>query len=374
MLINVDESWHDPLQALLDRLVATGGETGVQLAVYHRGRLVFDGAAGLADSASGRPTTPETLFTAFSCSKGVVATLIHLLAERGTLAIDDPVARYWPEFAQHGKERVTLRHVLAHTSGIPQMPSPATPEAMLDWNGMAGAIAALPPLWRPGERSAYHALTFGWILGEVARRADGRSFPELVAREIADPLGIEDLYFGLPDTERDRVAVLESGPPGKRVQALDALLLKAIPIAVTPSPRVYNRDDVRRAVIPAAGGITTARSLARMYTSLIGPVDGVQLFKSARLRDATALQVYSDDPVLEEPIPKALGYFLGGPASPMGTVASRFGHPGAGGSIGFADPARHLGVAFLKNRLLWSPESPSWELVADTVTGLADAH
>ncbi|HEY9900371.1 MAG TPA: serine hydrolase domain-containing protein [Pantanalinema sp.] len=351
------------VQALLDRLTGSGAERGLQVAAYLDGELVIDAASGVADPASERAVTGDTLFTAFSASKGITATAIHLLVEAGGLSYDDRIARFWPQFAANGKGDVTLRQVLAHSAGIPQMPGWITPETMGDWDRICEAIASSPPLWAPGTQSGYHAMTFGWILGEVLRRVDGRPIARFVHDEIARPLGVERLYFGVPADREGDLAVLESGPIRKKAMSVDALILKAIPIAVTPSPKVYNRPEVRRASIPAAGGVMTARVLARLYASLIGEVDGVRLFTSERLKAATALQFDTPDPVLDERIPKALGYFLGTEGSPMGDRPSAFGHPGAGGSIGFADPEKGFAFALLKNRLVWeSHTSPQTAL------------
>lgn len=341
------------LQSLLDELTASGAETGLQVAAYYRGELVADAWSGLADPASGRPVEGDTLFTAFSATKGVTATVIHLLADAGLLDYDVPVAAYWPEFAAKGKERITLRHVLTHTAGVPHMPRGVTPETMIDWEGMVGAIAELEPLWAPGTQTGYHGLTFGWILGEVARRATGEPFAALVRRLIEVPLGLTDLYLGVPDNELDRVATLTSGPISRKPISPDALLLKAIPISVSPQPRVYNRPDVRMAVLPGGGGIMTARSLAKMYASLVSDLEGRRLMRPERLALATTLQTDRHDLVLDEPIRKGLGYFLGAQTSPMGPEPYVFGHPGAGGSLGFGDPRHGFAFALTKNRLVW---------------------
>lgn len=341
------------VQHLLDDLTSTGAETGLQVAAYWRGQLVVDAWSGVADPDSGRPVGPDTLFTAFSATKGITATVIHLLTDDGALDYDVPVADYWPEFAAHGKERITLRHVLAHTAGVPHMPRGVTPERMIDWEWMVSAIADLTPLWQAGERTGYHGLTFGWILAEVARRATGRPFEALVADRLDARAGLEDLYLGVPTPDLSRVATLTSGPISRKPISPDALLLRAIPISVSPSPRVYNRPEVRQAVLPGGGGIMTARALARMYASLVGPVDGRRLMSPDRLAIATSLQTDRHDEVLDEPIRKGLGYFLGSDHSPMGPEPYLFGHPGAGGSLGFGDPAHGFAFALTKNRLVW---------------------
>lgn len=340
--------------ALLDELVASGEELGLQVAAYLDGELVIDAAAGIADRESGRAVDGDTLFTVFSTTKGVTATCIHLLAERGLLRYEDRIARFWPQFAAAGKAQATVRDALTHQVGVPQLPADVTPEHFCDWDGICRAIAAQPPLWEPGSRTGYHAFTFGWILGEVLRRVDGRPIARFVEDEICRPLGIDDLYFGIPEAPEveARVATLENAPPptAAPVPAPDALILQAIRPAIAPGA-IFNRLDLRRASIPGGGGIMTARAIARHYAALVGAVDGVRLLPAQRIAIATELQTEAVDAVIGAPIRKALGYFLGGPLSPMSGRISAFGHPGAGGSIGFADPAYRLAIGFTKNRL-----------------------
>jgi CubicO group peptidase (beta-lactamase class C family) len=342
------------VQSLLEEIIASGEETGLQAAAYLNGELVIDAAAGIADPDTGRSVDGDTLFTVFSTSKGVTATCMHLLAERGQLDYDAPVARYWPEFAARGKERVTVRDALTHRAGVPQMPDGLTPEDICAWDGITAAIADLPLLWEPGTKTGYHAYTFGWILGEVLRRIDGRQIAAFVQEEICAPLGMRDIYFGIPDDVEDRVAPLIGESLTENTGAEDTLLPRAIPPHLAPSARVHNRPDVRRASIPAGGGIMSARAVARHYAALIGEVDGVRLLPPERIRIATELQTDDVDLAIGFPIRKALGYFLGGPYSPMSERITAFGHPGAGGSTAFADPRYGLAAGFTKNRLVTS--------------------
>jgi CubicO group peptidase (beta-lactamase class C family) len=176
-------------QRLLDELVAEGTELGLQVAAYVDGRLALDAWAGVADEATGRPVDGNTLFTVFSTTKGLVATSIHMLVDRGKLDYDAPIADYWPEFGARGKGRVTLRHALSHQAGIPQLPPGLGPETLCDWEAMCAIVAGLEPLWEPGSRTAYHGRTFGWMLGETLRRVDGRDVRAFVHDEIGRPLG-----------------------------------------------------------------------------------------------------------------------------------------------------------------------------------------
>ncbi|HMQ56035.1 MAG TPA: serine hydrolase domain-containing protein, partial [Anaerolineae bacterium] len=186
------------IQNLLDELVESGEEVGLQVAAYLDGRLVVEAWAGLADEATGRPVDGETLFTSWSTTKGFVATCLHLLADRGLVAYDNPVATYWPEFAANGKAAITVRQILTHSAGIPHMPEGVTPDMMTDWTAMCMAIAGHAPLWKPGSKVAYHAWTFGWLIGEIIRRVDGRSIAQFAREELCRPLGIEDFYLGIP--------------------------------------------------------------------------------------------------------------------------------------------------------------------------------
>ena len=196
------------VQSAIDAAIASGSEVGLQVAAYHHGKLVIDAWGGLADPASGKAVDGETLFNVYSVTKAVAATAIHVLADRGLLEYGAPVARYWPEYAAKGKGGTTVRDVLTHRACVPQMPQGVTPERMCDWDWMASAIADLEPLAEPGTRTLYLSMTFGWILGELVRRVDPqhRSLGRFVREEIAAPLGIPDLWIGLPDDQVPRVA------------------------------------------------------------------------------------------------------------------------------------------------------------------------
>lgn len=354
------------IQALLDDLVASGEERGLQVAVYHRGELVVDAWAGVADAATSTPVMPDTLFTVYSVSKGITATAIHILAEQGTLSYDDPIGRYWPEFASNGKAGTLVRHALSHVAGIPQLPAGTRFDDVRDWALMCERIAALTPLWSPGETPCYHALTYGWILGGVAERADGRSFSRIVEEEIARPLGLDDLYFGVPASALDRVATLEEQPE-LRDEEPGAIADIAPPGSIGDAQ--MNRPEIRQACLPAYGLCTNARSLARVYASLIGAgVDGMRLLPPDRVRKATTLEVDGIDASSGYPLRFALGYGLGGPDSAMGDHPSAFGHGGYGGSYGYADPEAGLAVGLTKNRLVVdNPGSDATSRILETV-------
>ncbi len=351
---------NERVTAALEELIASGVESGLQVAAYHHGELVVDTWAGLADVESGRPVDGGTLFTSFSCTKGVTATAVHILVERGVISYDEPIAAHWPEFARRGKQHATIRHALTHRVGVPHMPDGVTPESMSDWDGMCEAIAALEPLWEPGARTGYHAYTFGWILGEVIRRADGRPINQFVQEEICAPLGLDGIHLGIDDATEPRVATLVDGPRPADAPAAppDALIARAIPPAVGILAEPYNNPVVRRAALPAHGGLMNARSLARLYAALAGggELDGARILPADRVRTATRLQTDDLDLAIQQPVRKALGYFQSGAISAMGPRMTAFGHPGAGGAIGFADPEHEFAFALTKSSLVAGAE------------------
>jgi CubicO group peptidase (beta-lactamase class C family) len=362
----------------IDAAIASGREAGVQVAAYHRGRLVVDTWGGLADPAMQRAVDGDTLFNVYSVTKAVAATAIHLLVDRGRLAYDAPVAQYWPEYAAHGKGRTTVRDVLTHRAGIPQMPEGVTPERMCDWDWMARAIADLKPLAEPGSATLYLSMTFGWILGELVRRADAqhRSLGCFVREEIAQPLGIADLWIGIPGEAEPRIArqidAMVPVPP----EYLPPLFLASMPPAVALAPPVFERPDVRRAEVAGVGGIFTARSEARFWAMLAGggELDGVRLLSKELVATLNTPRARSEEPdpvMFGFPIPITIGgYWFGGDQPPVCSARSprAICHPGQGGSIGWADPDSQLAVAICHNRL-FNPATRA----EDAILTIADA-
>lgn len=348
------------VQQLLDSIVESGEETGLQVAAFVDGRQVVDAWAGMADPATGRRVDGDTLFTSWSTTKGFAATCVHILAERGLIDYDAPVARYWPEFAAAGKQAVTVRSALSHTAGVPQMPDGVTPEMLCDWDAIVAAIASHEPLWQPGTQVGYHAFTFGWILGELVRRVDGRPIAQFAREELCAPLGIDGFFLGISDAEAPRVAPLVDGLPPEETPAPE-LARRVAPPQIT-SVEVFNRPDVRRASIPGAGGIMSARAIARHYAMLAGggALGGVRLLSPERVDAARTCQTCGLPDVGGGKVAMGLGYWLAGPPedgrdAAMGPVGA-FGHGGHGGSLGFADPSRRLGFGLAKNRLRFWPE------------------
>ncbi len=343
---------------------------GAALAVYHRGELVVDVWGGMR--ADGEPWQRDTLAMCFSTTKGVVSTALHLLADRGQIEYDAPVATYWPEFAQHGKAGITVRHVLTHSAGLHRMRTLVdSAHRMLDWDHMIGALERAEPAYEPGTRHGYHALTYGWLVGEMIRRVSGRPVARFIDSELASPLALDGLYVGCPPEHRGRVAPLApmAAPVGRRL-GLEPGAVMGGPIGQIPallglpvSPRrlvnallprgiedVLWGPDVMDAEIPAANGFLTARSLAAMYALLAGggEVGGVRLLSPATVRKIGVVQTRGPDLVLVLPMGWRLGYHSA--FTTRGTVPGAFGHFGFGGSGGWADPTRNLALAMVCNR------------------------
>ena len=357
------------VQRALQSLVDDGPEVGLQVAAYVDGALVINACAGAAHEATGRPVDADTLFMLSSTTKGVTATLAAILADRAKLDYDQPMASYWPEFGAHGKDRVTVREVIAQRSGIPQTPVGYSPEWLSDWERMCRGIADLTPMFPPGERTAYASLTFGHMIGEIIRRVDGRSIGQFCQEELAGPLGA-DIYLGVPDDLIDRLAVLKDGPSAPPEH--DARMVGEP--AGSHVAEVFNRREVQQAAIPGSGGIMSARGLARMYAMLAdgGELDGVRILSPAAIRKATELQSYELDEIYRVRVRRGLGYRLGPDAGP-GAGPNAFGHVGGGGSFGYADPDRHFAIGFAKNYFAYNTGDPptrrAGQVVADAVFG-----
>lgn len=342
----VPDNANDKVRAALESLVQDTPEIGLQVAAYLDGKLVIDAWAGMADPVARKPVDGDTLFMLSSTTKGLTSTCMHVCAEQHKLSYDMPIVKVWPEFGAHGKRDATLRHALAHQTGVPQTPPGYNPEWMVDWDRMCREIAALEPMFPIGERTAYHSLNFGYINGEILRRVDGRTIAQFLQDEICDPLGINGAWLGVPDSELKRVAVLTDAPPAP--PEWEAKMVGEP--AGSKVAEYFNRREFRQASIPASGGIFSARGLARHYGMLAnwGELDGVRVLPEARVRAGIELQSYETDEIYRIRARRALGYRRGASTGPLASPAA-FGHVGGGGSFGYADPARRLGIAFAKN-------------------------
>ena len=342
------------IQGAIEELVESGTERGLQVAVYRDGEQVVDAVAGVADPDTGRPVASDTPFYAYSVGKGATATVAHVLVERGLFGYDTPVVELWPEFGAHGKEGATVRHVLTHTVGVPGIPADTTPEDLCDWDKMCAEIADSEPWWEPGTETAYHAYPFGYIVGEIVRRATGKPISQVLKEDVAGPLGVaEELYFGMPESELGRLARLEDVDGSAEFLAAmpdDAPFFKLGPRAVTPTAGFGNRKDILMADIPA-GGKTSARATARMYAALMGEVDGVRLIPPERLREVSAAAFSGTDQIMGNPVTWALGYAIGRIGTEARETPGVVGMGGVGGSYACADTATGVAFALTKNRL-----------------------
>jgi CubicO group peptidase (beta-lactamase class C family) len=363
-----------PVARALERQLRRGPRGGAAVCVYHRGEKVVDLWGGVKDAA-GTPWQADTMSVSFSTTKGVTATALHLLVDRGLVDYDDPVAKFWPEFGREGKEHITIRHLLCHQAGLYRI-SDLIDDAsrMLDWQYMTDALARSAPAIPPGSASAYHGLTYGWLVGEVIQRITGRPFAEVIQREIAQPLELDGLYVGTPSEPAARAAALLVPDSGRRRMAgLEVQLRRAqrvfsvlrLPVdlrriadALMP-PNIdkfeWSAPETLAASIPAANGLFTARSLAKLYATLAngGAFNGVRLLSEETMARATVVQTRRVDLVVPFPMHWRLGYHRA--ATTAGTPPRAFGHYGFGGSGAWADPDRQLSMAMVLNSGIGTP-------------------
>jgi len=337
-------------------------EVGASVAMYVDGKLVVDLWGGFADKARTKPWTRDTLVNIYSTTKGLAAMCAHRLVDQGKLDLDAPVAKYWPEFAQAGKDKLPVRYLLSHRAGLPAVRKTLPPEALYDWNTMTSALAAQEPWWVPGTKHGYHAITYGWLVGEVVRRASGKTLGTYFRDEIVSPLGL-DAHIGLDVKDDSRTANIIPAPPPRagEVNPLAALMsdpesitFKAImnPGAVL-APEVVNSRAWRGMELPSANGHATARSIAKAYAALAcgGELDGYRLLTPASIERCYTEQSFGMDEVLKQKTRVGLGFMLSQPGVEMGPNPHTFGHPGAGGSIGFADPTAKVSFGYTMNQM-----------------------
>jgi CubicO group peptidase (beta-lactamase class C family) len=337
------------------------GEVGAAVCVYVDGQPVVDVWGGLADATTGAPWREDTIVLVYSSTKGVTSVCANVMIERGLLEPDGRVATIWPEFARNGKDVVTVGQVLSHQAGLPYVDQTLTLDEALQWEPPVAALAAQAPIWEPGTAHGYHMRTFGWLVGELVRRADpqhrtiGRWFRE----EIAEPLGL-DFWIGLPEALEPRLARLVPPKTDLR-EALrafgDDLLLARVfsnPGGHFNYDDMWNTRPLHAAELPSSNGIGDARSLARLYAALIGDVDGRRVLRPDTLAAATTERACGTDEVLMIQTCFGLGFMLGrsfGNANPPHAV----GHAGAGGSLAFGDPARGIAFGYVMNDLRFDP-------------------
>ena len=349
------EALRDAFAALFDE----PQERGMALCVQVGGETVVDLWAGVADKEGQQVWHSDTILNLFSCTKTFTAVTALQLVGEGKLELDAPVARYWPEFAAAGKDKITLRHLLSHQAGLPALREMLPAEALYDWHAMTTALAAEQPWWPLGEGHGYAPITYGWLVGEVLRRVEGRGPGESIVARTAKPLGL-DFHVGLADEEFDRVAIISRGKGNFGDAAAQRLLKTMMSEPAAMSTRAFtnppsimtstNKPEWRRMQQPAANGHGNARSLAGFYSGLL---DG-QLLESELLAELTREHAVGEDKTLLTRTRFGLGCMLDQPEianATYGMGPRAFGHPGAGGSIGFADPERDVAFGFVTNNL-----------------------
>ena len=365
----VHESFRPVADQLEKQLLLPRGG-GAAVCVYHRGECVMDAWGGVRNEG-GEPWASDTLAMSYSTTKGVVATLVLALVDRGVFDYDDPVAKYWPEFAAAGKERVTIRHVLSHQAGLHDVRSLIDhADRMLDWEFMTHALAAARPAYEPGTRPGYHGLTFGWLAGELVRRVTHGTVNDALRTLLAVPLALDGAFIGAPLEVRPRLAQLlvADTPPPSPLRLVTSTLARAawgvlgidrryLKAALLPSGsrKLFSSAKLLDAEVPALNGVFTARSLARVYAVLAegGQLEGTRFFSEATIRRATQIQSRKLDVVVGFPMRWRLGYHTVG--TNRGILPSAFGHFGYGGSGAWADPDRRLAVAMTLNRVSGTP-------------------
>jgi CubicO group peptidase (beta-lactamase class C family) len=391
------------VRAAFERNFEKDGEVGAAFGAYHRGEKVVDLWGGVADSTTGRPWEEDTLVLVFSTTKGIVAMCANRLADSGALDVETPVGKYWPEFAQAGKEDVTVADLLAHRAGLAWTDGEMSVDEMLSWDPVVEALEAQAPSWKPGTAHGYHATTYSWLVGEVVRRVSGRRVGTYLREEIAGPLGAE-FFIGLPGSEEHRIASLipfsvagftaaqpatsasSAGELGSNLAGLradsqhqgavpdaalselvskylgpDGSLLKALrsPGGAFRDESLWDSPRLHASEIPAANGICDARSLALLYSACVSDVttpsgEKLRVFSPRQLERALRQETHGPDLVLLGlDIQWGLGFMLsrGITASPETGGPRSFGHFGMGGSVGWADPDTELATGYVMNKM-----------------------
>lgn len=399
MLSGRHEPGFEPLARTLENILREPPHGGAALAIYDRGRLVFDMWGG-PRNAEGKAWEEHTPSVSYSTSKGVTATALHICKDRGLVRYDDPVAKYWPGFAQNGKGSITVRQALSHAAGLFDVRNLVhEAETLLDWEETVRALELAPAAHAPGRYHAYHALTYGYLIGEIVRRVAEKPFSRFVREDIAEPLGLADFFIGAPENAIERAARNIHEAPGKasdeppeaskqrrrRREARFKLIARGLNLFGIPmSPDRMHRaftvrgieridfssPEVLRACIPAANGLFSARDLARFYAVLAngGALDGVRLLSTDTMREATTVHTARPDGVLGVPMRWRLGYHA--VFSKLGIVRGAYGHSGYNGSGAWASPLHEVALGYVVNAGLGTPVG-DWRMLKLTTTALA---
>lgn len=341
------------LEAVLETQLEAGLHHGAQLAVYHGGELVVDLAVGIT-GPDGEPTTSDRKHLLFSCTKPYAGVALHRCVEDGPLAYDDRVVEHWPGFAEEGTEKatITVGHVLSHQAGLNETEFDARSDRWHDWEAAVEGMESAETRFEPGSTAAYHSLSFGFLVGELVRRASGQPVDAFLDEHVFGPLGMDDTDLGIPEEEPDTTATLAGFEPGERCRSPDAGLET---FSNAEAAELFNQERIHRAVIPAASATGTARDMARFYACLAngGSVDGTRILSSDTVEAMTTERVAVErDGTLGVPRRYGLGVVLGGSTwDKFGTLSPRraFGHGGLGSIVAWADPAEELAVAYVTN-------------------------
>ncbi|BCH67869.1 esterase (plasmid) [Agrobacterium vitis] len=337
------------------------GDHGAAFAAVVDGKPVIDIWAGSADRGDRRAWDADTIAGIFSGTKGLVATCLLLLLERGQLDLDLPVCTYWPEFAAHGKDWILVRHLVSHQAGLPGLTTPVTAEEATDDVRMAQLLADQVPICKPGTKLQYHALTFGWLCGELVRRIDGRSIGRLFADDVARPLSL-DAWIGLPLDQESRVAVLERGP-GFGIDTQASSASDRVAWSIWENPRRFSVDPMpantrswRAAEIPAGNGVASVRAVAKLYGCLArgGDIDGTRILQAITIEKGRQRLIIGVEPYLGQQLAYGVGFQLQTKSPIFGEPEIAFGHDGAGGSMHGAWPELKTGFSYVTNTLMRS--------------------
>lgn len=348
---------------------------GAALHVLKDGETIVNLWAGVADARNGRTWVENTPSVIFSCTKGLVSILAARLVQEGRLDYQAPVARYWPEFAAAGKEKVTVGQALAHQAGLSAPRVDLTEDDIIDWNTIVAALAAQEPLWPLGGGYAYHALTHGWVAGEIIQRVTGRSVGRYFRDLVTEPLDV-DAWIGLPDDKAREAAHLQVSPPLSALWAEEAAkpapnwpykamtLGSALPADLVSEDGGFNKQRIRAAEIPGAGGIASAAALATIWSATVVPIRGVRLIDDAVIVEATRTQSEGAPVFGGEPPYSRWGYgFQLDSAARRYLSDGSFGHDGAGGQVGFADPVHRIGFGFVTNWMMGPEDQRATQII-----------
>jgi CubicO group peptidase (beta-lactamase class C family) len=343
---------NDEVKSLIESQISDGRQIGVQVCAYQYGEKIVDTWAGSMGPNDNRLVQGDSLFCGMSTTKGVAATALHILADRGIVEYDALVTKYWPEFGKHGKDKITVAQAMSHQTGVYKQPTDDDFD-LSNWEAGLRHIEEAVPRFTPGTNTAYQALTFSWIAGGIIQKASGRHVKDVIREEIAKPLGLEDeMYLGIPDGVENRLTVLDIWDPEDWGIPLDSELFEAIP-NTREGWEPINSMRIRKACLPSTNGHFTAHALARMYGALAnsGEIDGIRLISAERIAHMQRMITDRVDIVGGIPVRRGIGFILGSPTTIFGPRESSFGFSGAGGSTGFADPEVGLSIGVTLNKM-----------------------